>query len=118
MPWKVHSTTSIGWAPSRVAPDCLAERGHRSVPSFGPFSVVVPGLVKGVHAFQKRFGRLEFSSLLSRAIEYAKDGFVASQGLSNSLRASLSSLSEEARRAMSSSEGPADPGELIRQKSL
>ncbi|TLX97080.1 MAG: gamma-glutamyltransferase family protein [Thaumarchaeota archaeon] len=115
---KVHCINSSGWAPSRLTPKFLEDRGHRVVPSFGPFSVVVPGLVKGVHAIQKRFGRLEFSTLLSRAIEYAKDGFAASQGLSNSLRACHSSLSEDARRAMASSEGPPDPGELIRQKSL
>ena len=115
---KVHCINSSGWAPSRLTPNFLEERGHRGVPSFGPFSVVVPGLVKGVHAFQKRFGRLEFPSLLSRAIEYAKDGFAASLGLSNAVRVNLSSLSEEARRAMSASDGPPNPGELIRQKSL
>ena len=115
---KVHCINSSGWAPSRLTPKFLEERGHRAVPTFGPFSAVVPGLVKGVHAFHKRFGKLEFSPLLSRAIEYAKDGFAASQGLSNALRASLSSLSPDARRAMSSSEGPADPGDVIRQKSL
>ena len=115
---KVHCINSSGWAPSRLTPKFLVERGHRGVPTFGPFSVVVPGLVKGVNAFQKRFGRLEFPSLLTRAIEYAKDGFAASQGLSSALRASLSSLSEEAKIAMASSEGPPDPGALIRQKSL
>jgi len=115
---KVHCINSSGWAPSRLTPKFLEERGHRGVPSFGPFSVVVPGLVKGVHAFQKRFGKMEFPSLLSRAIEYAKDGFAASQGLSNAVRVSLSSLSEEARRAMTASDGPPPPGELIRQKSL
>src|SRR3989442_8972303 len=61
---------------------------------------------------------MEFPSLLSRAIEYAKDGFASSQGLSNAVRVSLSSLSEEARRAMSASDAPPEPGELIRQKSL
>src|SRR5438309_1226779 len=115
---KVHCINSSGWAPSRLTPKFLEERGHRGVPSFGPFSVVVPGLVKGVHAFQKRFSKKEFPSLLSRAIEYAKDGFAASQGLSNAVRVSLSSLSEEARRAMTASDGPPAPGELIRQKSL
>ncbi len=115
---KVHCINSSGWAPSRLTPKFLEERGNRGVPASGPFSVVVPGLVKGVHAFQKRFGKLEFPRLLSRAIEYAKDGFAASQGLSDSLRVSLPSLSEEARRAMASSEGPPDPGDLITQKSL
>src|SRR5437016_11757380 len=76
---KVHCINSSGWAPSRLTPKFLEERGHRSVPSFGPFSVVVPGLVKGVHAFPKRFGKMEYSSLLSRAIEYEKEGFEDSQ---------------------------------------
>src|SRR5437016_9968828 len=76
---KVHCINSSGWAPSRLTPKFLEERGHRGVPSFGPFSVVVAGLVKGVHAFQKRFGKIEFPSLLSRAIEYANDDFEASQ---------------------------------------
>src|SRR5712691_2127020 len=115
---KVHCINSSGWAPSCLTPKFLEERGHRSVPSFGPFSVVAASLKKKVHAFQKRFGRLEFPSLLSSAIEYAKEGFAASQGLSNAVRVSLSSLSEEARRAMSASDGPPDPGELIRQMSL
>src|SRR5712691_13293602 len=39
---KVHCINSSGWAPSRLTPTFLEERGHRGVPAFGPFSVVVP----------------------------------------------------------------------------
>src|SRR2546425_11316006 len=49
-----HCINSSGWAPSRLTPHFLEERGHRRVPSFGPFSVVVPGLWKGGHPFPKQ----------------------------------------------------------------
>src|SRR5438132_6717688 len=49
---KVHCLNSSGWAPSRLTPKFLDERGPRAVPQFAPFSVVVPSLVKSVHAVQ------------------------------------------------------------------
>src|SRR2546425_7559557 len=51
-----HCINSSGWAPPRLTPQVLEERGHRGVPSFRPLSVVVPRLVKGLHPFHKTVG--------------------------------------------------------------
>ncbi len=115
---RVHCINSSGWAPSGLSARFLEEKGYRSVPAFGPLSIVVPGMVKGVHAFHRRFGKLEFKQLLSSAIDYARKGFAASQGLSNSLRANLSLLPDGAREIFAPTGDPPNPGDLIRQENL
>ncbi len=115
---RVHCINSSGWAPSGLSARFLEEKGYRNVPAFGPLSVVIPGMVKGVHAFHREFGKLEFRQLLSSAIGHARNGFAASLGLSNSLRANLPSLSSGAREIFAPKGGPPNPGDLIRQENL
>ncbi len=115
---KIHCLNSSGWSPSGMSMDLLAERGHRSVPNLGPLSVIIPGLVRGVHELHKRFGRLEFRKLLSAAIELAEKGFPVSNGLQLSFKANLEDLPDSAKRVFAPNGRPPASGALIRQVNL
>jgi len=112
----VHCLNSSGWAPSGVTPDLFKEEGR--IPLFGPKSVVIPGFVAGVHAMHKKFGTLEFKDLLSNSIEYASDGFPASEGFCRSTRASYEDLPPSARSVFAPSGRPPAPGEWVVQRNL
>src|SRR2546425_12600007 len=60
-----HCINSSGWAPSRLTPNFLQERGHRGVPSFGPFSVVAPRLLKSIPPLPERVAQNEVPAPLS-----------------------------------------------------
>src|SRR5882672_3505125 len=62
-----------GPAPRAATP----ERYAAGIPRTGPMSVSVPGLVAGLGAMHRQFGRLPWSDLFSEAIRYARDGFGA-----------------------------------------
>lgn len=66
---------SSGWAPSKLTPEFLKEKGITRMPSRGIYSVTVPGCVRGWEALHKRFGRLPWSELFQPAIYYARNGF-------------------------------------------
>lgn len=51
----------------------------------GPLSVAVPGEIAGLHEAWLRYGRLPWKSLFEPAIKLAKDGFVISHVLGESL---------------------------------
>jgi gamma-glutamyltranspeptidase / glutathione hydrolase len=66
---------AAGPAPARMTPATLEERGFRSMPQDGPWSVTVPGGVAGWDALMKRYGRLDLNRVLQPAIEVAEAGF-------------------------------------------
>jgi gamma-glutamyltranspeptidase/glutathione hydrolase len=115
---KVLCLNSSGWSPSGMSVDLLAGRGLRSIPTFGPFSTAIPGLVRGIHELHRKFGRLEFGRLLAKPIEFAEEGFPLANGLRNSLRVDLEHLPESARRVFAPHGHPPESGELIRQANL
>lgn len=71
---KLYGLNAGGWAPSGFTPEYLKSKGVTRGIS-GPFSVTVPGAVKGWEMLRKRFGTLPMSDLLAPAIFYADDGF-------------------------------------------
>jgi len=115
---RVHCLNSGGWAPSGLTLDSLKSRGEEAVPLYGPFSVVVPGAVAGVWAMHKKLGEMEFKRLPSAALEYAREGFPASQSLCRSIAANLNSLSPSARRVFAPSGAAPTEGDMIRQTEL
>jgi gamma-glutamyltranspeptidase len=54
-----------------------AERYSAGIPRTGPLSVSLPGLVAGVGAMHREFGRLPWRDLFAEAIHYAREGFGA-----------------------------------------
>src|SRR5712691_10488744 len=64
---------ATGPAPQAATP----ERYAGGIPRTGPMSVSVPGMVAGLGAMHRQFGRLPWRALFAEAIHYAKDGFGA-----------------------------------------
>src|SRR5271154_4903889 len=64
---------ATGPAPLAATP----ERYRDGIPRTGPMSVSVPGLIAGLGAMHRQFGRLPWPDLFAEAIHYARDGFGA-----------------------------------------
>src|SRR6266700_2039299 len=64
---------ATGPAPRAATP----ERYAGGIPRTGPKSVSVPGMVAGLGAMHRQFGRLAWRDLFTQAIDYARDGFGA-----------------------------------------
>jgi gamma-glutamyltranspeptidase/glutathione hydrolase len=64
---------ATGPAPLAATP----ERYRGGIPRTGPMSVSVPGMVAGLGAMHRQFGRLKWRDLFAEAIGCARDGFGA-----------------------------------------
>src|SRR5437763_3325342 len=64
---------ATGPAPLAATP----ERYGAGIPRTGPMSVSVPGMVAGLGAMHRQFGRLPWQDLFAQAIDYARNGFGA-----------------------------------------
>jgi gamma-glutamyltranspeptidase/glutathione hydrolase len=72
----LHGLNASGWAPTGLTIDFVAANGITALmPRRGILSVTVPGAVAGWDALRRRFGRLDFKTILAPAIRYADDGF-------------------------------------------
>ena len=92
-----------------------ASRHHASGLAIG-----VPGTVAGLHLAWKKQGHLPWRDLLAPAIRLARDGFVVSPGLSESLKAVLPRMaaSPAAVEQFSKSGRPLEAGDRLRQPAL
>jgi gamma-glutamyltranspeptidase/glutathione hydrolase len=114
----VHCLNGSGWAPSGLSLDTINSKGYREIPPSGACSVTIPGMVRGVYELHKKFGRKEFSDLLSYPIKLAEEGFPVSHGLSAAIRKHRGSLPLPARKIMEPNDHALQPGELLRQQAL
>lgn len=64
-----------GWAPEKLTPEFLRQKGYASMPEAGIYTVTVPGCVRGWWALHEKFGRLPWAELFQPAITIAMDGF-------------------------------------------
>lgn len=88
--WDESQVTCLdasGWAGSGADAAELRRAGHVTIPPFHPVTVTVPGCVAGWQALTVRHGRLPLASLLEPALEFAANGFPASQELSEAVTA-------------------------------
>jgi gamma-glutamyltranspeptidase/glutathione hydrolase len=72
---KLAGLNASGWAPEKLTPALLEQKGFKHMPGQGIFSVTVPGCVRGWEALHKRFGKLPWADLFQPAIYYARNGF-------------------------------------------
>jgi gamma-glutamyltranspeptidase/glutathione hydrolase len=108
---KFHCLNSSGWAPSGI-------EGLDSIHTFGPYSVVVPGMVAGVFELHSKFGSLETKKLMKRAIYFAETGFPVSNYLARSIENYYNELPEDAREVFGVSGKPLKAGMILKQESL
>lgn len=72
---KLTGLNSSGWAPEKLTPALMEQKGLHEMPGAGILSVTVPGCVRGWEALHKKFGRLPWADLFQPAIYYARNGF-------------------------------------------
>ncbi len=95
----LHGLNASGWAPRALTPEYLTAAGVAELPSRGPYTVTVPGVVAGWHSMREKFGRLPMADLLAPAIHYAKDGFPVAEITSGLWARSLELLEAEPNAA-------------------
>ena len=109
-------------APARASPAMFlvdgvydAERHHNS-----HLAVGVPGTVAGLHLAWSEHGRLPWRGLVEPAIDLARDGFVVSHSLADSLAAALPQMvRHRASMLQFSNDGePYQAGDRLRQPDL
>ena len=72
---RLHGLNACGRSPYRLTLEEFQRRGLKTIPSFGPLPVTVPGCVDGWFTLHARFGRQPMASNLAAAIRHASDGF-------------------------------------------
>jgi gamma-glutamyltranspeptidase / glutathione hydrolase len=76
---KLHGLNASGWAPERLTPQFLQQKGFIKMPQTNIHSVTVPGAVDGWTRLNRRFGRKKLAELLAPSIRYAEEGFPVSE---------------------------------------
>ncbi len=64
-----------GRSPLSLKKSYFAEQGLTRIPAFGPLPVSVPGAVDGWFELHEKYGSLPMTTILTPAIQYARDGF-------------------------------------------
>ena len=82
---RLHALNGSGRSSRSVDPNALRQSGFGRLPLRGPLSVTVPGAVRSWADAHRRFGRLSTGGVLGPAIELARDGFAAWEGLIESV---------------------------------
>ena len=92
---KLTGLNSSGWAPEKLTPDFLNEKGITKMPGMGIYSVTVPGCVRGWEALHAKFGRLPWADLFRPAIYYAQNGFPVAEIIADEWKAFQHALNAE-----------------------
>jgi gamma-glutamyltranspeptidase/glutathione hydrolase len=116
----VYGLNASGWAPTGLTVDALAAKGITEMPSRGPYTVSVPGVVAGWAAMAERFGRFDFATLLAPAILNAERGVPIAEVTAGAWLASEALLkATPAARATFLIDGHTPrPGEVFRNPDL
>ncbi|MCE4616020.1 MAG: gamma-glutamyltransferase family protein [Aeropyrum sp.] len=77
---RVYFVNGSGFSPARLSRDEVLGRGLGSIPREGPLAATVPGLVGGLYEAWRRFGSLEWASLVAPARRLAARGFPLPRG--------------------------------------
>ncbi|SDL39178.1 gamma-glutamyltransferase 2. Threonine peptidase. MEROPS family T03 [Modicisalibacter muralis] len=79
---KLHGLNASGTAPATLTREAVIEAGHTGMPLYGWTPVTVPGIPAAWAELSRRFGRLDFTTLLAPAIRLAREGFPVSPVIS------------------------------------
>lgn len=91
---KLFGYNGAGRAPGNVSLDTVRQLSAPAsfIPSTGPVGVTVPGAPMGWCDLHERFGKLNFSRLFDRAIEYAQNGFPVSDVIAHEWQAAIDGI--------------------------
>lgn len=81
----VEFINGTGWAPSGLTKELIINKHGGTMPRYGPLSIVVPGMVGGVHALWQRHGSMEWGDLLRPAARLAETGLPVMPRLESAL---------------------------------
>lgn len=76
---KLYGINGSGRSPVNLTLDYFRRNNIRTIPSYGPLPVTVPGCVDAWSEMHEKFGRLPVEDVLRPAIQYARDGFPVSE---------------------------------------
>ncbi|MCC7464825.1 MAG: gamma-glutamyltransferase [Saprospiraceae bacterium] len=85
---KLYGLNASGRSPMGLEMSYFKEKGLKSIPSYGPLPVTVPGCVDGWFSLHQRFGKLSMATNLQPAIAYAESGFPVTELIAYYLQAS------------------------------
>lgn len=85
---KLYGLNASGRSPQSLQLSYFREKGLKSIPSYGPLPVTVPGCVDGWFSLHQRFGKLSMAANLQPAIQYAETGFPVTELIAYYLQAS------------------------------
>lgn len=92
---KLSGLNSSGWAPAKLTPEFLKQKGMPQMPTAGIYTVTVPGCVRGWEALHAKFGRLPWAELFRPAIYYARNGFPVAAIIAEEWRAAAHQLAAD-----------------------
>ncbi len=71
---KLYGYNGSGRSPGKLSLKWFEKNGYKSVPSYGPLPVTVPGAVRGWSDLHAKFGALSMQKNLAPTIAYARNG--------------------------------------------
>jgi gamma-glutamyltranspeptidase/glutathione hydrolase len=89
------AVNGTGRAPVALSAEFLHAQGFEAMPSTGPQSITVPGLVAAWADLHERFGRLPFAELIAPARAAAREGVAVARALGRDLVQHLEALRQD-----------------------
>ncbi|MBW6497566.1 MAG: gamma-glutamyltransferase [Bacteroidales bacterium] len=90
---KLHGLNASGRSPKSLTREYFIENGYDLIPQRGALSVSVPGTVDGWFEMHQKFGKVSMDAILQPAIDYARNGFPATELIAYYLQRSAPVLS-------------------------
>jgi gamma-glutamyltranspeptidase/glutathione hydrolase len=118
---KLYGLNSSGWAPAGLnAQLLLKDKGFRSMPLRGIYSVTVPGVVDGWQKLLERFGNKKLPDVLAPAIHVAEQGFPVTEWVANlwANNAQVVRQNDEAAHVYLINDQPPKAGQLFKNPDL
>ncbi len=79
---KLYGLNASGRSPKNLTIEYFKSKNLKSIPSYGPLPVSVPGCVDGWFSLNKKFGKMQMKDILIPTIEYAENGFPVTEVVS------------------------------------
>ncbi len=114
---KVEALNASGPAPQGATVEFFKDKGLPLIPSDGPLSIAVPGIVDGWMELHSKYGTMELKRLAADAIGYARDGFPVYRTLLDSI-SELAPFYPWVDRSFSRPLDPPVPGKYLVQREL